>query len=241
MSRKTLAVPFTILALGLAASFNGCSCSGEAKMGNMEAKAPEPPPPPPPPAPPPPPPPAPEPVKPVVAFGKARIEGTQIKVPGAIKFDVDKASIREDAESKEVLNTLLETMKANPGINKLRIEGHTDNTGSPDHNQKLSQERAESVVKWLADHGLDKNRLVPMGFGESRSVAANDTEENKQKNRRTEFHIQEKDGKVVDEAPKMAAIAPGAPGAEKAMNAKDTAKDAKKDVKAPAPPAAPKK
>src|SRR4051812_29126014 len=106
MSNRKLVFPFAILALGLAASFNGCSCSGEAKLGNMEQKHPGPPPPPPPPAPPPP---APEPPKaapPVVVVGKAKIEGDQIKIPGAVQFDVDKATIRETPESKEILTTL---------------------------------------------------------------------------------------------------------------------------------------
>jgi outer membrane protein OmpA-like peptidoglycan-associated protein len=196
---KKLMFPLAILALGLAAPLSGCK--GEVRIGDPPAKAPEPPAPPPPPAPPEPPkeeakapPPA------VVAVGKAKIEGDKINIPGQIEFDVDKATIRDTPQTKEILTTLADVLKQNPRVNKLRVEGHTDNTGSKDHNKRLSQQRAEAVVKWLTDHGVDKARLEAVGYGEEKPDYPNDTPENKQKNRRTEFHITMLDGKPFESA-----------------------------------------
>jgi outer membrane protein OmpA-like peptidoglycan-associated protein len=76
-------------------------------------------------------------------------------------------------------------MKTYPQI-KGTIEGHTDNVGSADYNQKLSQRRAESVVKMLVEkYGIDESRLAARGYGLTRPVATNKTAEGRQKNRRT--------------------------------------------------------
>lgn len=216
MLKKTVNPLLALAALGVAFSFNGCSCS--AQMGTPP-KAPEPvapaPAPAPPPAPPPPPPvaavePAPPPkldkIKPI---GKAKIEGDQIKIPGKIEFDINKSTIREDAGSKEILTTMAEVLKQNPSVTKLRIEGHTDNDGGPEHNKTLSQGRADAVAKWLTDHGVDKSRIETVGMGEDKPMVANDTPLNKQLNRRTEFHVVEVDGKKV-EAPAATPAAPAA-------------------------------
>jgi outer membrane protein OmpA-like peptidoglycan-associated protein len=193
MIRKVLYPIAAVATLGLAFSFNGCSCQANLG-GDAQAKAPPPPAADPAPAPPPPPPAA---MPNLATSGKASMEGDQVKIPGAIEFDVDKSSIRETAKSKEILTTLLDFMNKNKNVTKLRIEGHTDNTGGPDHNQTLSQGRADAVAKWLGDHGVDKGRLLAKGFGENKPLNANDTAENKQKNRRTEFHVEEIDGKAV--------------------------------------------
>jgi OmpA-OmpF porin, OOP family len=197
MIRKVIAPVFAFAVLGLGFSFNGCSC--HAEMGDQTAKAP---PPPEPVAPAPAPAPAPEPEPPKVekfhAVGKATIEGDQVKIPGQLEFDVDKATLRETPQSKEILTTLVEFLKQNANVTKLRIEGHTDNSGKPAHNQKLSDDRAASVAKWLTDKGtIDKTRLKTIGFGDTKPAGPNDTPENKQKNRRTEFHVEEIDGKPL--------------------------------------------
>jgi len=202
MLRKVLYPVAAVAALGLAFSFNGCSCNADAGM--QTAKAPEPPPPPaPPPAPAPAPAPAatqePPPAAPphLVSVGKAQLEGDQVKIPGAIEYDVDKATIKATKTNDEILNTLAEFIKQNPSMTKLAIEGYTDNSGKPDHNQTLSQARAESVVKWLTDHGVDKSKLDAHGYGADHPVAANDSAAHKAQNRRTEFHVREINGKQV--------------------------------------------
>ncbi len=190
-----------IASMGLAFSFNGCSCS--AKMGTPPQTAAATPPPPPPPAPPPAPAPAPAPapVKPrIVAVGKATIVGNKVSIPGELEFDVDKATIKHSAQSDEILNTLVDFMKQNANVTKLRVEGHTDNTGTAAHNEKLSQERADAVATWLVAHGVDKSRIFTKGFGQAKPLVANDSDDHKHMNRRTEFHVQDLDGKAADDA-----------------------------------------
>ena len=79
-------------------------------------------------------------------------------------------------------------MQENPTI-RVEISGHTDNRGSDDYNQKLSQDRAEVVVNDLVTHGIDKTRLEFKGYGEAQPIAANNSEPNMQLNRRTELKI----------------------------------------------------
>ena len=79
-------------------------------------------------------------------------------------------------------------MQNNPKL-KLLIEGHTDNVGSAEHNLRLSQKRAEEVVNYLIFQGIDLSRLRARGYGFSKPIAPNDTEESRALNRRTEIKI----------------------------------------------------
>lgn len=92
-------------------------------------------------------------------------------------------------ESRPVLEALAKAIQARPWIQKLRVEGHTDNSGSRDFNQTLSLRRAESVRRWLVDFGISPALLEAAGFGPSRPVASNDTEAGRAANRRVEFVI----------------------------------------------------
>jgi outer membrane protein OmpA-like peptidoglycan-associated protein len=76
----------------------------------------------------------------------------------------------------------------------VRIEGHTDNRGGAAMNLALSGRRAASVVNWLVRRGIDKSRLSSKGFGLTRPIDSNTTEEGRQNNRRVEFHIDSGDG-----------------------------------------------
>ena len=75
---------------------------------------------------------------------------------------------------------------------KIELGGHTDSKGSDEYNMKLSASRAQAVVDYLATHGIDKNRLTSNGYGETKPMDTNDTEEGRQLNRRTEFEIKGK-------------------------------------------------
>ena len=72
---------------------------------------------------------------------------------------------------------------------KVELSGHTDNTGSANSNQTLSQDRAQAVVNYLVSKGISATRFVAKGYGSDRPVSSNDTAEGRQDNRRTEFEI----------------------------------------------------
>lgn len=104
-----------------------------------------------------------------------------------ILFDTGKSSIK--AESEEVLKNILAIMK-DYSYAKFNVEGHTDSVGSEALNQKLSQERAQSVVDWLVANGIDGSRLQASGYGESRPLESNNTRAGRTKNRRVEINLQ---------------------------------------------------
>ncbi len=104
----------------------------------------------------------------------------------SIYFDYDRAELRP--ESNEVLQAIADRMREFPRL-KFEIRGHTDGQGTPEHNQALSEARAEAVRKALIDLGVEEGRLRARGFGMSRPIATNATEEGRQMNRRTEFVV----------------------------------------------------
>ena len=103
-----------------------------------------------------------------------------------IFFDTNKATLRE--ESFPELKRLLELLKTNTAL-KIEIGGHTDSQGTDANNLELSNNRAKVVVDYLTNQGISHERLTYKGFGESKPVASNQTEEGRQLNRRVEFII----------------------------------------------------
>jgi len=101
-------------------------------------------------------------------------------------FETGLASLKK--ESYPALNELVEALKSKPAL-VIEIAGHTDNVGTEESNQQLSQGRAMSVRNYLIRHGIDPKRVIAKGYGESQPVASNDTPEGRQKNRRTEVRI----------------------------------------------------
>lgn len=101
-------------------------------------------------------------------------------------FDVDKYDLKP--ESKVEMNKLFTFLEANPNI-KIEIGGHTDNTGNPQANQVLSENRAKAVYNYLVAKGIAQERLKYKGYGATQPIAPNDTEEGRRKNRRTEYRI----------------------------------------------------
>ena len=101
-----------------------------------------------------------------------------------IHFDTAKSTIQPDSEA--VLRQIVQLLQQNPTL-KLRVEGHTDNQGPAPANQTLSEKRAQAVVAWLTSHGVASSRLVAKGFGASKPVSVNTTEEGRAKNRRVEL------------------------------------------------------
>ncbi|MCB0793609.1 MAG: OmpA family protein [Flavobacteriales bacterium] len=101
-------------------------------------------------------------------------------------FDVDKSDLGPG--SKAELERLEQLLKENPSI-RLEVSGHTDDDGSARHNLELSQARAQAVVDHLIAAGIDSHRLEAKGYGSAEPIAANDTAENKARNRRTAIRI----------------------------------------------------
>lgn len=119
-----------------------------------------------------------------------RVTDNKIEILQVVNFETNKAIIKPD--SFGILNDVAQVLKDYPHLKKIQVEGHTDNVGKPAKNLKLSQDRAASVVTYLVNKGIDRDRLVPKGFGDTQPVADNKTPAGKAKNRRVEFLIVEK-------------------------------------------------
>lgn len=117
------------------------------------------------------------------------IEKGETVVLKNIFFETDKYKLKP--QSKAELTKLVEFLNNNPTL-KIEIGGHTDNVGSKDYNQQLSENRAKSVYTYLIDAGINAERLSFKGYNFSEPIASNDKEEGRAQNRRTEFKIIEK-------------------------------------------------
>jgi outer membrane protein OmpA-like peptidoglycan-associated protein/uncharacterized protein YidB (DUF937 family) len=102
-----------------------------------------------------------------------------------INFATGSASV--PAESYDVLNRAATALKSAPAGTPIEIGGHTDNTGNAAANLQLSQQRAEAVRAYLIQQGVDGSTLTARGYGDTRPVASNDTDEGRFRNRRIEF------------------------------------------------------
>ncbi len=103
-------------------------------------------------------------------------------------FDFDSDKLRP--ESGPELSRLSSFLKEHPSI-KITIEGHTDDVGEEDYNRALSERRARAVLEALAAMGIPRSRMKALGYGEKRPLVPNDSEENRQLNRRVEIVISE--------------------------------------------------
>jgi outer membrane protein OmpA-like peptidoglycan-associated protein len=126
--------------------------------------------------PPPPPPPAPRPTP----------RPRQKIVLRGVNFDFDKSTIRRD--SADTLDEAAVILRDQPEVNVF-VDGYTDSIGSDAYNERLSERRAQAVVAYLSEHGVGANRLRARGFGKTRPVASNATEEGRAQNRRVELNI----------------------------------------------------
>jgi outer membrane protein OmpA-like peptidoglycan-associated protein len=125
-------------------------------------------------------------VKDSICMDKIKV-GTKIVLRNVF-FDVNKATLRP--ESVNELDRLVSIMNENPSL-KVEISGHTDSDGNDELNLKLSQVRAKAVLDYVVKKGIKADRVVSKGYGETQPMAANDSPENKQMNRRTEIKVLE--------------------------------------------------
>ena len=126
-------------------------------------------------------------------------EGIKITFAGGILFDVDRAELRPEAQAElvklgRILNKYEDT--------NIMVEGHTDATGTEEHNMQLSLRRSESVATFLAVQSVARDRLSAVGYGEIQPIASNDTVDGRQQNRRVEVAIWAND-KLKDAARKQ--------------------------------------
>lgn len=106
-----------------------------------------------------------------------------------IHFEFDKWYLKK--KSLDILDRIIKVMNGRHNL-KFEVRGHTDSTGNPAYNRKLSERRADAVVEYMIKNGISPERLVSKGFGETKPIASNKTREGRRKNRRTEFFILKK-------------------------------------------------
>jgi OmpA-OmpF porin, OOP family len=116
--------------------------------------------------------------------GLVVVTAKEIRITQQIQFDFNKATIKP--VSFPILDAVFDVLVANPKIT-IEVQGHTDNVGQAAYNQKLSQQRADSVKAYLVKRGLSDGRLVSKGYGMSQPLLPNTSEANKALNRRVQF------------------------------------------------------
>jgi outer membrane protein OmpA-like peptidoglycan-associated protein len=119
-------------------------------------------------------------------YKKLVIKKDKLELKEKLYFAWDQATLEE--ASFPVLDEVVLALQENKGF-RVQIEGHTDSTGSNDHNQSLSERRAETVLNYLASHGIAQERLVSKGFSSSAPTDTNVTVEGRENNRRVEFVV----------------------------------------------------
>lgn len=120
------------------------------------------------------------------------VQNNQIHINRPVFFAT--ASDRILPRSMPVMNALRDAMRASPFIRRISIDGHTDDRGDDDYNMELSMRRANSVMAWLVEHGVEPDRLEAHGFGETRPLIDDTNRRARRINRRVEF-------KILDPAP----------------------------------------
>lgn len=120
-----------------------------------------------------------------------QVTATEITIKQQIQFALDSAVILP--ESFGLLTEIADTLIRHPELRRVEVQGHTDNSGTSDHNKLLSEQRAEAVRAWLVQHGVPADRLLARGYGQDRPLVPNVTVGNRARNRRVQFIILEKD------------------------------------------------
>ncbi len=123
----------------------------------------------------------------------------EISIKQQIQFALDSAVILP--ESFGLLTEIADTLIRHPEIRRVEVQGHTDNSGTPEHNKVLSEQRAEAVRAWLVQHGVPSDKLVARGYGQEKPIAPNVTAGNRARNRRVQFIILEREGGALTPPP----------------------------------------
>jgi OOP family OmpA-OmpF porin len=113
-----------------------------------------------------------------------KLEGNNLVLPTPITFKTGTANISHDSENEKTLHYIKVYLDKKPSVTLLRIEGHVSDEKNAEDAQRLSEKRAKAVAKALIDIGVDCNRLLPVGFGSTKPVEANNTPAGRAKNTR---------------------------------------------------------
>jgi outer membrane protein OmpA-like peptidoglycan-associated protein len=113
---------------------------------------------------------------------------TLIVLGAELLFETDKSTLK--SEHFAMLSPIVDYLVSHPE-RSVKISGHTDDTGSEQHNLALSKRRADVVAEYLVDNGIDASRLETFGLGSAKPIAANANDEGRRKNRRVELLIQD--------------------------------------------------
>ncbi len=119
------------------------------------------------------------------------LEREEIRILERVYFDFNRATLKH--ESRPLLDEVAELLIRYPHVLKVEVQGHTDELGTEDYNLELSQQRAETVMRYLVDRGVDEGRLTARGYGETAPAEAGDDEQAQALNRRVQFVILEQE------------------------------------------------
>jgi OOP family OmpA-OmpF porin len=118
---------------------------------------------------------------------QVKLRDNRIEIGEKIQFALAKAEILP--VSFGLLDEVAKVIQENPHVQKISIEGHASDEGEDAYNLTLSKARAEAVRQYLVSKGVAADRMSSTGYGEAKPLVANDSPENREKNRRVEFHI----------------------------------------------------
>ena len=121
-----------------------------------------------------------------------KLQGTKVQVKGSIFFAPATATL--EARSTPLLTEIANLLIQHPELLQVEVQGHTDDTGSEARNSALSEDRAAAVKDWLSKAGVERERLVAKGYGATKPLAPNVTEQNRARNRRVEFVVLQRAG-----------------------------------------------
>ena len=125
--------------------------------------------------------------RPPPAPSRVVVTASSITIAEKIQFSTGSSEILPVSFS--LVDEIAKVLADNPQIELIEIDGHTDSTGTAAINRKLSQQRAEAVLKYISGKGVGGKRLVAKGFGPDKPIADNKTDDGREKNRRVEFNI----------------------------------------------------
>ena len=130
-----------------------------------------------------------------ITLGTSKVEVTtgQVVIKEQVFFDTGKATIK--SESLPLLDEVASALLLNTDITLVEIQGHTDNVGNSETNQRLSQRRAQAVRDYLVSKGVDRKRLQATGYGSEVPLEDNESAAGRAANRRVQFEIKESDAR----------------------------------------------